>query len=208
MEHMKELLNQISDCSLCSQQLQFGPRPVVSASLESKVVIIGQAPGRIVHESGIPWDDKSGDNLRMWMNVDKETFYNPDKIAIIPMGFCYPGKGKSGDLPPTKECAPLWHEVLLNQMKEVKLIVLVGKYAQDYYLQEKAKRTLTETVRNFKEYLPNYIVLPHPSPRNNIWQAKNPWFKMKVIPELQLLLKEVLKQTHGTAVKSRLFNAN
>jgi len=190
---MKELLQKISSCTICIPNLELGPRPILSVDLKSKIIVIGQAPGRVVHKSGIPWDDKSGDNLRKWMNVSKETFYNPQKIALIPMGFCYPGKGKSGDLAPRKECAPLWHKSLLTQMKKVKLVLLVGKYAQDYYLQEQAEKTLTETVRNYKAYLPNYIVLPHPSPRNNIWQAKNDWFKLEVIPELQLIIKELLK---------------
>jgi uracil-DNA glycosylase len=147
-----------------------------------------------VHESGIPWDDKSGDNLRKWMDVNKETFYNPQKIAIIPMGFYFPGKGKSGDLPPRKECAPLWHHPLLEKMKNVELTLLIGKYAQDYYLHEKT--SLTETVRNFKQCLPKYLVLPHPSPRNNIWQTKNEWFKQDVIPEMQDLIKALLKKPH------------
>ncbi|MGL1885796.1 MAG: uracil-DNA glycosylase family protein [Reichenbachiella sp.] len=190
---MKELLQQISECTICVPNLDLGPRPILSVDIESKIIVIGQAPGIIVHESGAPWDDKSGDNLRKWMDVDNETFYNPKQIALIPMGFCYPGKGKSGDLAPRKECAPLWHQSLLTQMKKVKLVLLVGKYAQDYYLQKQVKKTLTETVRNYRHYLPKYIVLPHPSPRNNIWQAKNDWFKLEVIPELQLMIKEILK---------------
>ena len=189
---MKELLQEISRCTVCVPHLELGPRPVLSASIKSKIIIIGQAPGTVVHESGIPWDDKSGENLRKWMDVNKTTFYDPQKVALVPMGFCYPGKGKSGDLAPRKECAPLWHNSLITQMKEVKLILLVGKYAQDYYLQEKTKKNLTETVRHYKEYYPNYFVLPHPSPRNNIWQAKNDWFKLKVIPDLQLRVKEIL----------------
>lgn len=189
---MKELLESISGCTICVPHLLLGPRPVLSVDTESKIVIIGQAPGRVVHESGIPWDDKSGDNLRKWMNVSKETFYDPTKIGLIPMGFCYPGKGKSGDLPPRTECAPLWHRSLLDQMKNVKLVLLVGKYAQDYYLQEQAEKTLTETVRNYKKYLPDHLVLPHPSPRNNIWQAKNDWFKSDVLPELKSIVKELL----------------
>ena len=189
---MKELLQEISKCTVCVPHLELGPRPVLSASIKSKIIIIGQAPGTVVHKSGIPWDDKSGENLRKWMDVNKTTFYDPQNVAIVPMGFCYPGKGKSGDLAPRKECAPLWHKALLTQMKEVKLILLVGKYAQDYYIQEKTKKNLTETVRNYKEYYPNYFVLPHPSPRNNIWQAKNDWFKREVIPDLQLRVKEIL----------------
>jgi len=186
------MLSKISGCTVCVPHLELGPRPVLSAHKESRIIIIGQAPGTVVHKSGVPWEDKSGDNLRNWMDVNKETFYDPKKIALIPMGFCYPGKGKSGDLPPRKECAPLWHPSLLEQMTEVKLILLVGKYAQDYYLKEQAKKNLTETVRNYKEYLPNYFALPHPSPRNNIWQAKNDWFKLEVIPKLQEVIKETL----------------
>lgn len=189
---MKALLQEISSCTVCVPHLELGPRPVLTVDKESKIIVIGQAPGTVVHRSGIPWDDKSGDNLRKWMNVDKETFYNPKKIALIPMGFCYPGKGKSGDLPPRKECAPLWHKLLLSQMENVKMIMLVGKYAQDYYLQNQVEKNLTETVRNYKKYLPDYMVLPHPSPRNNIWQAKNDWFKWEVIPDLQLKIKEIL----------------
>jgi uracil-DNA glycosylase len=164
----------------------------VAAHPQSKIVIIGQAPGLAVHNSGIPWDDKSGDNLRNWIQVDKETFYNPEQIAIVPMGFCYPGRGKSGDLPPRKECAPLWHKSLLDQMQSVKLVLLIGKYAQDYYLGKKTERTLTETVRQFNNFLPDYFVLPHPSPRNNIWQAKNPWFGELVLPELREQIQRAL----------------
>ena len=163
---MKELLQEIVRCTVCVPHLELGPRPVLTASEKSRIIIIGQAPGAVVHQSGIPWDDKSGDNIRNWMNVNKETFYDPQKIALIPMGFCYPGRGKSGDLAPRRECAPLWHTALLNQMENVKLILLVGKYAQNYYLRENNRKTLTETVRNYIQYLPKYFVLPHPSPRN------------------------------------------
>ena len=189
---MEKLIPEILKCEVCMPYLELGPRPVLSAHPKSKIIIIGQAPGSIVHKSGVPWDDKSGDNLRDWLQVDKKTFYNYEKIALIPMGFCYPGKGKSGDLAPRKECAPLWHDPLLNKMTDRKLILLIGKYAQEYYLQEKLKKTLTETVKNFEEYLPEYFVLPHPSPRNNIWQAKNKWFKTNVLPKLKLKIKEAL----------------
>lgn len=189
---MKKLLSEINACTVCSKYLTLGPRPVVAAHPESKIVIIGQAPGSIVHKSGIPWDDKSGENLRYWMNIDKQTFYDESKIAIIPMGFCYPGKGKSGDLPPRIECAPLWHKQLFDQLKHIELVLLIGKYAQDYYLKGAVKRTLTETVRNFEEYLPDYFVLPHPSPRNNIWQAKNDWFPTEVLPVLKSKVDRIL----------------
>ena len=182
---MRNILNDISDCQVCKPFLKDGVRPVMSALETSKIIIIGQAPGLKVHNSGIPWDDKSGDNLRNWMGVDVDQFYNPSNIAIIPMGFCYPGKGKSGDLPPRPECAPLWHNALLEKMNKVKLTLLIGSYAQRFYLKEKTMSTLTETVREFNTYLPTYFVLPHPSPRNNIWQAKNKWFETEVLPSLK-----------------------
>ena len=189
---MDLLLSEIKKCTECEKFLALGPRPVLAAHKESKIVIIGQAPGLAVHKSGIPWDDKSGDNLRNWMNIEKQDFYDATHIGILPMGFCYPGKGKSGDLPPRQECASLWHDKVLSKMKQVRLTLLSGKYAQAYYLQDQAKNSLTETVKNFEEYLPHYFVLPHPSPRNNIWQAKNPWFKKDLIPQLQEKVQEIL----------------
>ena len=172
--------------------MALGPRPVLAASPKSRIIIIGQAPGTVVHKSGVPWEDKSGENLRAWMQMDNDTFYNAEMVALIPMGFCYPGKGKSGDLPPRPECAPKWHEPLFSIMDPESLIILIGKYAQDYYLKLPKKKTLTETVKNYKDYLPKYFVLPHPSPRNNIWQAKNPWFQKDVIPELRKTVKKTL----------------
>ena len=182
---MKKLLQQIKDCKECKKHLPLGPNPVVAASPQSRIIVIGQAPGRIVHETGIPWNDKSGDNLRTWLGVEKEAFYNTGLFALMPMGFCFPGTGKSGDLPPRPECAPLWHGQLLQRMPHVKLILLIGSYAQDYYLGDRMKESLTDTVRHFKTYLPKYFPLPHPSPRNNIWQAKNDWFKSEVLPALK-----------------------
>jgi len=182
---MKSLLNEITNCTICADHLPHGCRPVLTAHPDSKLIIIGQAPGRKVHESGIPWDDKSGDNLREWLGVSKELFYDPTQIALVPMGFCYPGTGKSGDLPPRKECAATWHKTLLSQIENPKMTLLVGSYAQKYYLGKSAKRNLTETVKAYKEYLPKYLPLVHPSPRNNIWQAKNEWFKKELVPELR-----------------------
>lgn len=191
---MKKLLTDIKNCRVCEKHLVQGCNPIISASKKSKIVIIGQAPGRKVHNSSVPWDDKSGDNLRDWLGVDKDTFYNPDSFAIVGMGFCYPGTGKSGDLPPRKECAPLWHQQLLDNMKGVELTILIGRYAQNYYLGKNAKRTLTETVEYFHEYLPEYFVLPHPSPRNNIWQAKNRWFPTEVLPSLKERVNFILNK--------------
>lgn len=180
---MNELLSEISKCRLCESYID--PRPVLKASKYSKIIIIGQAPGTKVHNSGIPWDDASGRQLRKWLAVSDEQFYNTDLFGIIPMGFCYPGKGKSGDLPPRKECAPKWHQLLFDELEKVELILLIGQYAQKYYLKEKAKRTLTETVSHYEDYLPKYFALPHPSPRNRFWLSNNPWFEEHVIPELQ-----------------------
>ena len=189
---MNKLLEQIRNCKECEKHLELGANPIISASSKSKIIIIGQAPGRIVHNTGIPWNDKSGDNIRNWLGIDKPTFYNSDMIALMPMGFCFPGTGKTGDLPPRPECAPLWHHKLFTLMPNAKLVLLIGQYAQKYYLNDKAKSTLTETVHHFKNYLPTYFPLPHPSPRNNIWQAKNEWFAQKVLPELKKQVKTIL----------------
>jgi uracil-DNA glycosylase len=189
---MDSLLQQIRSCKVCEKYLEFGVNPVVAANPNSKIIIVGQAPGRIVHHSSIPWNDKSGDNLRGWLNMDKSTFCNTDLIALMPMGFCYPGTGKTGDLPPRPECAPLWHHQLLAKMPKVELVLLIGQYAQNYYLGKKSSSTLTETVRNFRTYLPSYFPLPHPSPRNNIWQAKNEWFGLEVLPDLKHKIREII----------------
>ena len=189
---MENLLRQIRNCKECELHLKDGVNPIVAASAKSKLIIIGQSPGRIVHTTGIPWNDKSGDNLRRWLDIDKPTFYNTDLIALMPMGFCYPGTGKSGDLPPRPECAPLWHNKLLTFISNAELVLLIGQYAQNYYLGNNAKSTLTETVHHFQDYLPNYFPLPHPSPRNNIWQAKNEWFEQNVLPELKKHVQHIL----------------
>ena len=182
---MEALLHNIRQCQICKQHLPLGARPVVTAHPNSKIVIIGQAPGIKVHASGIPWDDASGKQLRKWLNVSEDEFYDKTKFAIMPMGFCYPGKGKSRDLPPRPECAPQWHQPLFNIMNNVELVILIGMYAQKYYLKENTKRTLTETVANYKHYLPKYFTLPHPSPRNRFWLTKNPWFNEEVLHVLR-----------------------
>ena len=189
---MHRLLSEIRDCEVCKIHLPLGPRPIVAAHMESRIAIIGQAPGAKVHKTGLPWDDPSGKQLRKWLGVSDQVFYDTSKIALIPMGFCYPGKGKSGDLPPRAECAPLWHKPLLSKMPKVELVLLIGRYAQNYYLGNKAKSTLTETVCNYKSYLPKYLPLPHPSPRNRFWLTKNPWFIEEVVPELQQRVEKIL----------------
>lgn len=191
---MKQLLSEIKKCTICSPHLALGPRPVMSAHKSSKIVIIGQAPGTKVHASGVPWDDASGKELRRWLGISADVFYDTKNISILPMGFCYPGKGKSGDLPPRIECAPQWHQNILEKMPNVELTLLIGVYAQKYYLKKDAKRTLTETVHSFESYLPSNLPLPHPSPRNRIWMKKNPWFEVDIIPVLQLKVKEILSE--------------
>lgn len=188
---MDKLLQEIRGCTICLPFLEHGANPILSAGLKSKIAIIGQAPGSIVHHTGIPWDDKSGERLRDWLGVNEDEFYDEQLFALIPMGFCYPGKGISGDLPPRPECAPKWHKPILSQMNQLQLILLIGNYAQKYYLKEIVKKTLTETVKNYQEYLPKYLPLPHPSPRNNIWLKKNSWFTADVLPQLQTIVKKL-----------------
>ncbi|HJV83843.1 MAG TPA: uracil-DNA glycosylase family protein [Noviherbaspirillum sp.] len=165
--------------------LPHGPRPVVQAGSGARLLIVGQAPGRRVHDTGIPWNDPSGDRLRDWLGLSREEFYDEQQVAIVPTAFCYPGKGKSGDLPPRRECAPAWHPSLLAAMPNVQLTLLIGRYAQEFYLGDNGKPTLTETVAAWKEYLPQYFPLPHPSPRNQSWWKKNPWFERELLPELR-----------------------
>lgn len=189
---MEKLLEEIRKCAVCQEHLPLGPRPIISAHPESKIAIIGQAPGSKVHDTGIPWDDPSGKQLRNWLGVTDAQFYDEMLFALLPMGFCYPGKGKSGDLPPRPECAPLWHKRLLDQMPQLKLTILIGQYAQHHYLKSKKRKNLTETVRSFEDYLPGYFVLPHPSPRNRFWLGKNPWFESDVLPELKSKAQQIL----------------
>jgi len=186
------LLDEIRACRLCAAHLPLGPRPVLRASATAKLLIVGQAPGTKVHASGVPWDDASGRRLREWLEVSPETFYDTRKIAIVPMGFCYPGKAGSGDAPPRPECSATWHPRLLPMLKRVQLKLLIGDYAQKYFLGARRKASLTETVAAYREYLPEYCVLPHPSPRNVGWFKQHPWFEAEVVPILRERVRDAL----------------
>lgn len=191
MTLLATLLEDVRACTVCSDHLAAGPRPIVQVGSKARVVIIGQAPGRRVHESGVPWDDPSGDRLRRWLDLDKDDFYDPECIAIVPMGFCYPGSAASGDLAPRPECAPLWHERLLAELPADRLEIIIGTYAQKRYIDEPGK-TLTETVANWQRYLPQQVVLPHPSPRNVAWFKRNPWFEADVVPAVRERVAQVV----------------
>lgn len=189
---LPNLLNEIRACTICANALPCPPRPVLQVSATAKVLIVGQAPGRRVQESGIPFDDPSGDRLRQWMGIDRETFYDANKIAIIPMGFCYPGTGESGDLPPRTECADTWRNPLMALMSQVELTLVIGQYAIAWHLPDERKNTLTKTVQNWRQHWPSKLVLPHPSPRNNIWLKKNPWFEGELVPPLKRRVNELI----------------
>lgn len=180
------LLTEIRGCEICASDLPLGPRPVLRMTETARIAIIGQAPGTRVHESGIPWDDRSGARLREWLALDAKTFYDETRVAIMPMGFCYPGVDKNGgDKPPRKECAPEWHTVLWPHLGEVEITLLVGAYAQKYYLGKTAKKTMTATVAAWREYQPKFLPMPHPSWRNTAWLRKNPWFEEALLPPLR-----------------------
>jgi uracil-DNA glycosylase len=191
-DRLDELCLQVAACELCAAHLPLGPRPVLRASHSARMLVVGQAPGTKVHASGVPWDDASGMRLRQWLGVEAEVFYDVTRVAIVPMGFCYPGTGKSGDLPPRPECAPQWHAALLAEMPAIELTLLIGQYAQAYYLAQRRKKNLTETVRAWREYEPRYWPLPHPSPRNNLWLKRNAFFADEVVPALQQRVRELL----------------
>lgn len=191
MKTFDSLMADIRACELCKASLPIGPRPIVQAAPESRILIVGQAPGRKVHESGVPFDDVSGDRLREWLGMSREDFYNPKKVAILPMGFCYPGTGKSGDLPPRPECAPAWREQLLGYLQSIELMVVIGQYAQAYHL-EGGRRSVTEHVKAWRAHWPAVVPLPHPSPRNNRWLARNHWFEVELLPQLKQRVQDVL----------------
>lgn len=191
MPALRTLLPQVRACRLCEHVLPFGPRPVVQISRSATILIAGQAPGRRVHNTGIPFDDPSGDRLREWMGIDRDTFYNDKKIALLPMGFCYPGTGDNGDLPPRPECAPAWREALLANLPKLQLTIVLGQYAQAYHLKN-GKLSVTEAVRAWKSCWPDQLPLPHPSPRNQMWVKKNPWLEKEVLPALRKRVREIL----------------
>ena len=188
---MTQLHRDIAACRICAEHLPHGPRPVVQFSATSRVLIIGQAPGSKVHASGIPWDDDSGERLRDWTGLSPERFYDPRNVALMPMGFCYPGKASGGDLPPRKECAPAWHEQILAMLPHDRLTLLVGTYAQAHYLPATKKLSLTERVRRWRESLP-LLPLPHPAWRSTLWMRQNPWFESEVLPELRAQIAAAL----------------
>ncbi|MBL28028.1 MAG: hypothetical protein CMM50_10835 [Rhodospirillaceae bacterium] len=179
---LEALLAEIRACDRCAAHLPFPPRPVLRAASTARVMIVGQAPGTRVQATGIPWNDPSGDRLRRWLDLDRERFYDESRIAIVPAGFCYPGKGPGGDLPPRPECAPAWHPRIAEHLPALELVLLVGVYAQAYYLGDRRKASVTETVRGWRDYLPRFVPTPHPSPRNQGWLKRNPWFEAEVVP--------------------------
>lgn len=196
---LDRLLTEVRACRVCEAQLPLGPRPVLRADSRARLLIVGQAPGTRVHATGVPWNDPSGDRLREWLGVDRDTFYDESRIAIIPTGLCYPGRGRSGDLPPRPECAPLWHPRLRPLLPEVRLTLLVGQYAQAYYLGPRRKPSLTQTVHAWRDYLPEFVPTPHPSPRNTRWLRVNPWFERETLPELRARVRDLLGESRRHA---------
>lgn len=191
---LAKLLREVRACTLCATHLPLPPRPILRVSTTTRLLIVGQAPGVKVHHTGIPWNDPSGDRLRLWLQLSREEFYDEANIAIVPTGLCYPGKGQGGDLPPRPECAPLWHPRLRAAMPQIELTLLIGSYAQAYYLADRRKASLQETVRAWPEYLPEFIPLPHPSPRNLRWFKRNPWFDDEVVPAMRARVNAMLNQ--------------
>ncbi len=191
MTSLASLLTEVRACTLCAEHLPLGPRPVLQMDASARILIAGQAPGRKVHETGIPFDDASGDRLRSWLGVSREVFYDARQLAILPMGFCFPGTGKSGDLPPRPECAPTWRAPLLSHLKHLKLTLVIGQYAMAYHLPHEVG-TLTEVVQAWQKYWPHTVPLPHPSPRNNRWLKRNPWFEKDLVPLLQNRVSGIL----------------
>ncbi|MFT4606491.1 MAG: uracil-DNA glycosylase [Urechidicola sp.] len=191
MAYYKDLLAEVRACELCADQLPLGVRPVLQLDPLARILIVGQAPGRKVHASGIPFDDASGNRLRQWMGIDREVFYDPKQVAILPMGFCFPGTSKSGDLPPRPECSPFWREALLAQLPNIEITLVLGQYAQAYHFGDQYK-SVTALVECWDDYWPTMVPLPHPSPRNNVWLRRNPWFEITLVPKIQLQISVLL----------------
>lgn len=191
-EALDTLLADIRACRLCEAHLPLGPHPVLRASANARLLVVGQAPGTRVHASGVPWDDASGKRLRDWLQMTPDVFYDSARIAIVPMGFCYPGKAGAGDAPPRPECRATWHPRLLPLLDKVRLTLLIGQYAQAYFLRERRRATLTATVAAYPDYLPRFFALPHPSPRNTGWFKANPWFERDAVPALRERVHEAL----------------
>ncbi|MGZ4959118.1 MAG: uracil-DNA glycosylase family protein [Methylomonas sp.] len=192
MVSVTQLLAEIHACKICEPHLPLDARPVLQIHPSARILIVGQAPGKKVHQSGIPFNDASGDRLRAWMGVTPEVFYDPEIISILPMGFCYPGTGKSGDLPPRPECAIAWRQPLFEVLEQLELTLVLGRYAQSYHLHT-ANSQVTEAVKSWQQYWPTYIPLPHPSPRNNRWLKQNPWFEAELLPALRRRVAEILR---------------
>jgi uracil-DNA glycosylase len=186
------LMAEVRACTICRTHLPLGPRPVLQLHPRARILIAGQAPGRKVHESGVPFDDASGDRLREWLGITREVFYDAAQIAILPMGFCYPGTGRSGDLPPRPECAAAWRGPLLATLRHLQLTLVLGQYAQAYHFGD-ASTSLTDLVKSWRTHWPERIPLPHPSPRNNLWLRRNPWFERELLPQLQQRVSQVLQ---------------
>jgi uracil-DNA glycosylase len=191
MTDYQTLLAEVRRCTLCAAHLPLGPRPVLQLHPEARILLAGQAPGRKVHESGVPFTDASGERLRSWLGMDATTFYDPQRVAILPMGMCYPGSGKSGDLPPRPECAAAWREKLLRQLPKLQLTLVIGQYALAYHLPA-AEPSVTAAVAGWRDYWPATVPLPHPSPRNNLWLRRNPWFEQELLPPLQARIAAIL----------------
>lgn len=193
MSSLSNLLAEVRQCQLCRENLPLGPRPVVQADTSARILIVGQAPGRRVHETGIPFNDPSGQRLREWLGIDRETFYDQSRIALLPMGFCYPGTGASGDMPPRPECAPAWRPQLMAHLPNIELTLALGRYAQSYHFPG-PNMSVTERAQAWQAYWPDKLALPHPSPRNNMWLRRNPWFEEEVIPLLRQRVAAILER--------------
>ncbi len=192
MAKFESLVSDIRACTLCADHLPLGPRPVIQVSQQAKILVVGQAPGTAVHRTGLPFNDPSGDRLRRWMGVDRDVFYDDRKVATVPMGFCYPGKGPGGDLPPRKECAATWRKQLLDLMPQVELTIAVGRYAINWHLKPPSKMTLADALSTWRDHYPDLVPLPHPSPRNTYWLRNHPWVEAEIVPALQARVSELV----------------